>query len=111
MMRAGRLRHRIDIERRELSAANAYGERTQEWQTYVTSIPADIRSLVGRELIAARQVVEHVSHIVSIRYGSNVEGLDSTCRVKFGSRTFSISHVANVEERNVEVLLYCEESR
>ena len=103
-MRAGRLRHRVAIEQ-EGRAGDGGGGAAQSWTTFAT-ISAAVVPLSGREAELAAQVGSVVSHRVEIRYRA---GVTSKMRVKFGSRVLNIRAVLNIEERNRELHLMCEE--
>lgn len=103
-MRAGLLRHRVTIESPP-TTQDSHGQVTGAWVPFV-SCWASISPLAGRELIAARSVESGVSHVVRIRYRS---GITSGMRVNFDGRYFNIIAVRNLDERNRETVLDCEE--
>ena len=49
-----------------------------------------------------------VTHRIKMRY---VAGLTNKMRLVFGTRTFDILDIDNVEERNVEMILTCKEGK
>jgi len=51
--------------------------------------------------------VSEVSHVVKIRWGSEV--LKPGYQIVFGSRIFTVLYIENVLERNRVLLLYCKE--
>ena len=108
MINAGKLRHRIAIQRKTVEK-NTYGEevvvfvdRIQTW--------ASIEPLSGREYYQANQTQSSVDHRISMRYQSGIQTYD---RVKFKSgetvRYFDILSVINLEERNITLELMCKE--
>ena len=68
---------------------------------------AKIQPLHGRELVNAQQLAANVTHLVKLRY---VAGVNNRCEVAFGSRTFDVNVAIDLEERNVELWLYCQEA-
>lgn len=104
-MRAGRLRHRVRLERRTLGSADVYGERLPTW-ALLDSVWASIESVGATETRRAEQQQIEATHAIRIRYYS---GLTAKDRVVFNSRTFEILSVLNVDERNIEMLLVCKE--
>lgn len=58
------------------------------------------------ERVAAGTVIASASHIVKLPYHPQVT---TQTRVLFNGRQFSVKGVANPEERNVELILACEE--
>jgi SPP1 family predicted phage head-tail adaptor len=67
---------------------------------------ASIEPLNGREFFAAQQVNAEVTARIRLRY---LPGVTRQMQVKFGSRTFAIESVINVEERNRELQLMVKE--
>ena len=104
-MRAGKLRHKLELQRNSPSR-NAVGEEVADWRTIEVFWGAII-PLSGRELLNAQQGAAEMSHRIERRY---VSGITATDRVKFGSRTFDINAVINVDERDRELHLMCMEA-
>ena len=102
-MRAGQLRHRVEIQSR--AATRTRGQVTEAWTTYTTGW-ASIEPRSGRELERAHMVVADATHKVGIRYYSGVSTRD---RFLFGTRKLNIASVVNVEERDRELILICVE--
>lgn len=108
MLRAGELRHRIDLQSNSGSTRNAFGETAEAWATMAASLPAKVEPLSGRELFSAQQIQPDISHKVTIRYR---QGLNAKMRVIFGARTFNVEGPPkNVEERNIVIELMCREA-
>jgi SPP1 family predicted phage head-tail adaptor len=105
-MNIGKLRHRVSLQS-STATANEFGEKIPAWSTYAT-VWAEIMPLQGRELENAQQISEKCDFEIFIRYNSAVQ---STHRVIFGSRTFEIQAVLNIEERNAKLKLICTEIR
>lgn len=104
-MRAGRLHHRITLER-ETVTKNEFGEEVSAWEPYATRW-AEVRPQGGKEFWAAQQVIDDLSHEVRLRY---MPGIRSKDRLLFKGRVFDIvSPPVNVGERNVELVLMCRE--
>lgn len=97
-MRAGRLCHRVELQRASESLVNGAVQKT--WATIAT-VWAEVAPLAGREFFASQQVQSDISHRITMRYipGVNLTPAD---RVKFGTRIFDISAVLNIGERNKE---------
>lgn len=96
-IRAGQLRHVIYVETKT-EARDATGGVTETW-----TIPqngkryASVEPLTGREFLEAQSVGSDITHKIRMRH---YDGLTPTMRIKFGSRTFNIEQVRNVEERD-----------
>lgn len=102
----GELRHLVTIES-PVYAADSLGAVSvtpTSWSA-VRSPFAAIYTAGGRETSQASQIVSEVSHVVKVRWTSDV--IKANYRVVFGSRTFTIQYVENVLERNRVLLLYC----
>lgn len=105
-MQAGKLRHRIEIQKRQTGGVDAFGGRSEGW-SFVAKAWASIEPQTGRQLEFARQFTATVSHKITMRY---VPGLSPAMRVKFGSRIFEINGVIDLEERHREINLFCTEN-
>jgi SPP1 family predicted phage head-tail adaptor len=103
-MKAGKLRHSIIIQTRT-DTADSYGEPIPAWSTFLETW-ASIDPISGREFFSSKEVKSEVSHKVRIRWA---EGITTQMRVLFGTRTFDIESVINIEERDRELLLMCVE--
>lgn len=90
-----KLRHRIEIQSVTQTPDGA-GGYTEAWAT-VATVWASIEPANGRERWIAMQTETHVSHVIMCRYQS---AITTAKRILFGSRTFDIVEVLNIEERN-----------
>jgi len=66
-----------------------------------------VRPLTTRETLLAQQVASTVTHLVRIRYNTEVSTLH---RILWGTRIFDINGVRNIDEGNVEMVLDCTEN-
>lgn len=112
-MRAGRLRHRVDLYRPASQAANVYGETRAE-PTRVASDAvggkwwADITPLGGSEFEDGKQVRTAISHQIRMRW-HQLLNIGPGWRIVYNARNFEVSSVVTVEERNREVLIAARE--
>ena len=97
-MRAGELRHRVEIQRASSAPQDSYGQPIPVLATIAT-VWAAIRPLTARELLAAQQVQAEVSHKITIRYTD----IKHTDKMKFGTRLFSVVGIRNLDERKEEL--------
>lgn len=105
MQVAGRLRHRVTLQRLE-QQRNALGEALDTWVP-LASVWAEVRDLSGREWYEARQLPEgDVSTTIIIRHRSDVR---RTMRVIFGARVFDIVAVLDKDGRGRMLQLMCRE--
>lgn len=100
-MRAGNLRHRLEVQEPVEGRRTTGGVATQ-WVTLSTRW-ASIEPLRGREQITAMQLQSRVTHRITMRH---FEGLTSHHRLVEGSRVFHIVGVTNHMEldRMTEVM-------
>jgi SPP1 family predicted phage head-tail adaptor len=92
---ASELNKRITIESLSL-AKNDSGGAVETWSTFAT-VWASIEPRLGGERFFAQRIEENISHIIKIRY---LSGLETSMRVRFGSRTFQIKSAINQHEDN-----------
>lgn len=104
-MKAGSLRHRIQIEERVV-ALDSDGERTEDWDdVFGMLIPAEINPLSGRELVAAAAVHSKVSTRIRIRYRP---GVTANQRAVHRGTYYSIEAVTPDQKSGVRYLtLHC----
>jgi SPP1 family predicted phage head-tail adaptor len=103
-MRAGALRHRVEIQSRSMSLSDT-GSPSYTWSRHARAY-ADIQPNTGRESEIASEIAAVQTHLVRIRY---VQGVTPRMRILWGTRTFDINSVVNVGERGRELQLLCTE--
>lgn len=104
-MQAGKLRHRVQIERATTGAQDATGSVSLAWAS-LGAFWAEIRPLAGRELYAAQQVQADLTHSIRLRGNSITTTITARDRIKFGSRVFEISGPpVNFDERGKEIII------
>lgn len=109
-MRAGDLRKRVKIQRRDTTALDDYGQPANAWVDVATCWAA-IEPLSGNERLHAMQVNSEINSKVTVRYQSiwiDPKNVDNW-RVLYGSRMLNINAMLNVDERNREVTLLVSE--
>jgi SPP1 family predicted phage head-tail adaptor len=106
-VRAGTLRHKIEIQEDEGTTRDAAGVVTPSWVTVNGGERwAGVKPISGNESEIGGKQTARRSHEVTIRY---LSGVTSKMRVKYGSRYLYIESVLNVDERNREMTLLCVE--
>lgn len=103
-MRAGLLRHRVQLQRRE-NKRNEIGEEVPTWVP-VSGGWAAIEPLRGRELLRNNEIRAETTHRVTMRWRP---GLDTAQRIVFGHRYFNIESCLTRDERRFEVEMLCNE--
>jgi head-tail adaptor len=101
--------HRVTLQNPGPAIPDADGGFTQTWTDLVPpAMSAAIAPATAADLerLAAGTVLSTATHIVSMPYHPQVT---TKTRLVFGSRFFSVTGVANPEERNVETIAICVE--
>lgn len=75
---AGELRHRVDLERREITEGGT-GDPVVTWVSVAKNLPARIKPLSAREFLAGLAVASQVTAVITIRWRDDV---DPTMRLK-----------------------------
>lgn len=104
-MRAGLLRHKIEIQNKAIMRDSMGGE-TITWVPFAYAW-ASIEPLNGREYFAARQTQATTTHRMRMRYQS---GIKPYHRIQWAERYFNIDAILNPAERNKELILLCSEA-
>lgn len=107
MMRAGKLRTRIEVQQRTLTR-NAYGEQTETDWTTIGRRYAWIRPLQTAEIFGSGQMRAIATHEIIMRYWDSVTHQH---RLKDGSRIYNILQVLDVDNRTREMKLICREEQ
>lgn len=100
----GRLRHRVTIQQQS-STQDGYGEQVNTWSNLKT-VWASVEPLQGRERFAAQQVQTETTTRIKMRY---LAGIESKMRVAYGTKTYDIMSVIDLEERHIVLHLMCME--
>lgn len=110
MIEAGRLRHRVTIERAN-ETQDGLGQAVSTWVAFAQRVPALVEELSGRELWNAQQIQADLTMSVSLRW---LDGVKSKMRLiwhdKAGDRTLSIEvPPRNPDGRKRDMVLLCKE--
>lgn len=104
---AGLRRHLIELQTLSAPVSDGEGGFTQAPATFATVLasiePATVHDL---ERLAAGTAIATASHVVKIPY---VAGVTTQTQILFGSRRFYVQGVQNPDERNIELVLLCNE--
>lgn len=106
-MRGADLRHQIILQQPG-GSQDVVGQRTTTWTDFATVFAA-VQPITGREQFLAAQQQASTTHMITIRWSPNLATIDSSWRVKYGTRVFVIDQVRNTDERNIELVLTCTE--
>ena len=86
---AGRLRHRVTIQRQTQTQNPQTGEMTVDWSD-VATVWAAVEPISAREFIAAQEPNAKITARVTIRY---LAGIDASMRLLKNSRVYNIHGV------------------
>ena len=105
---AGRLRHRLVLQRRNIQPDGGGGEAGDPWAAPLTvaTVWGSIEPLRGGERLRALRLEAQVTHRIVIRFRA---GVTSDMRIAFGARVFNIRAVLDIGERRRALELLCEE--
>lgn len=84
-LHAGRLRHRVTIERR-ITTQDSNGDVVVEWEPLVENEPAAIEPLSVRDFIASQAVQSEITTRITIRHRA---GLTSDMRIRHGDTIYN----------------------
>ena len=106
-MRAGKLRHRIAIQAKTLTT-DAYGGPVETWTDIpgMSSIPASVESLSGRELANAQTVNAETTTKITMRY---LSGVIPANRIMFEGKFYNLQSVIDPELRHRELIILASE--
>lgn len=102
---SGSLRHTVSIYR-QTGTTDAIGGTVAGAPTLVAQVRASIRPASSREITVASQRNLSISHVIAMRYRTDFTSRDY---LVFGTRTFAIVSMRNVDERNRRLELECVE--
>jgi len=88
-MKAGKLRHKIQIQKKTAAQDNITGAVTYTWSK-LADVWASIEPLSAREYIAAQAVQSKVSARITIRHRDDI---DATMRIAHGNKIYNIAGV------------------
>jgi SPP1 family predicted phage head-tail adaptor len=105
MIQAGKLRHRVTVQRYALGSPQqtATGATDGAWADYIT-VWSSIEPVSGREPFLAQAHLSEITHKIRMRYH---EGITAAMRISWNGRLFDIKASTNWEERNRELQLLC----
>lgn len=98
-LKAGRLRHRVDIQARQDVQDPNTGDVTPAWVTVWPNVPAAIEPLSAREFIAAQAVQSQVVARITMRYR---QGLDASMRILHKSTVYNIAGLLPDKDSGLE---------
>lgn len=104
-MRIGNFRRRLDFQTKQ-GTPNSFGQQPLVWTAVLTSVPAELDALQGRELVAAQALNGEVTHLITVRFHSmladpvKVAAMRAVYVTPDVTRYFNLSPAVIVDERN-----------
>jgi SPP1 family predicted phage head-tail adaptor len=102
-MRAGDLRHRLEIQT-ATETLDTFGEPITTWATTVTRW-GSVNPVIGRERFQANQITPETTHTIKLRYYA----LSAKQRIKWGTRIFNIENLYHTEEIKRDTIVMAKE--
>ena len=103
-MCASRLRQQVELQSVS-STRDRIGGLVETWATTAT-VRAEVRQASGREVWYRGQLAAQAGWTITIRYRT---GVTTKQRIRYGTRTFEVRMVRDLEERRQWLELACEE--
>ena len=100
MLKAGNLRHRVTLQRKQQTQNPQTGAMVTTWVTEAT-VPAAVEPLSAREFIAAQAVQSDVSVRIRVRYRP---GITSAMRLLHDGKVYNITGVLADKDSGREYL-------
>lgn len=108
LLAADDLKERVELQT-QVQVRDAMGHVTRGWETREGDrLWAKVLPVSSRDRLTQQQRHAEVTHVVSIRFRSNVT---PTNRILYRGRVLSIVSVINVEENKERLDLLCEEKQ
>lgn len=98
MVKAGRLRERITIERRDEAAIDDYGNATGAWAQYAQR-SADILEMPGREAIESGVLMDVSPATIRIRSDATTRAITTADRVQARGAVWDIEATTELDAR------------
>jgi SPP1 family predicted phage head-tail adaptor len=100
-LKAGRLRHRVDIEQPVSVQDPVSGGIVRSWAVVHEAVPAAIEPMSVREFLAAQQLQSGCSVMIIIRY---LPGLHAAMRIRNGTTIYNPAGFLPDKDSNNEYL-------
>ena len=107
-MRAGELRHSLEVLARSNVPQNDYGETDAGWGIEAHAWGA-VRPLGVVERSQAGGVMAEATHLITMRAAS--ADVTPRKRIRFGSRIFEVVGQMDYDERNIELRVLAKETQ
>lgn len=100
MLRAGRLRHRVSLQRLQETRDPETGAVISDWSE-VAKLWAEVAPLSAREFVASQAVQSEVSARITIRYRADITAKD---RIVYRDKIYNIEGVLTDRDSGLEYI-------
>lgn len=100
-MGLGSKRHLVTLQTRS-SALDSFGDDGLTYTDLATAW-GKIEAVSGSERLESQQIKAEVSHTITIRYAASYASIGPQDRIVYGSRTFDIVSVLDIDGRSREI--------
>lgn len=101
-MRAGRLRHRITIQRPEVTRSET-GAEIITWVTVIDRFPAEVAPLRGREYFQSDVQRADMDTKIIVRWMPQIQAMTAKWRILHDGQIYNVYSQANADNRNIMV--------
>jgi head-tail adaptor len=102
-LRAGRLRHRVDVVR-VIEVDDGKGGFVPSAQPVATSVPAEVVGLAGREAVLGQALQGISVYQITLRYRADLEGA-TELQLRYGALALNIRSAIDPDGRREQLLI------
>lgn len=110
-LRAGELRHRLELVKPYGPSQSTFGDVSLANYSPVRTFWGRIESVQGKDVLAANQFADEITHKITCRYRNDIFAQDQIWFTGPGTyvRQWQVLYVLNPDERNKMLYLLCVE--
>jgi len=106
-MRAGKLRHQVNIQSKSTSSTpDLFGGPQEIWTDVALNVWASVEPLQGRELVAAQAVNAETTTRITMRYRS---GVIAANRITHDGKFYNLQSVVDPELKHEKLIIMASE--
>lgn len=110
-IKSGELRHVAELVKPYGPSQSTFGDLSLANYSPVRTFRCSINSIQGKDVLAANQFSDEITHVIACRYRNDIFTADQVWFQGAGTyvRQFQILYVLNPDERNKKLYLLCVE--
>lgn len=113
-LKIGELRHRLQLMKPYGPSQSSFGDVSLANYSPVRTMWGKVESITGRDVLAANQFSDQVTHLITIRHFRHNLDIFAKDQIWFQGamtyvRQFQVEYVLNPDERNKTLMLLCVE--